>query len=322
MIEIDKLRAADRRTLGRAITLIESSRHDHRSDAEELLEAIMPYTGQSLRIGITGAPGVGKSTFIDTFGCYALTRGHKVAVLSIDPSSSISGGSILGDKTRMENLALSDQAYIRPSPAGTTLGGVARRTREALLVCEAAGFDLVIVETVGVGQSETLVAGMTDVFLLLLLPGSGDDLQGIKRGIMELADIVVVNKADGDLVQAAKRTSSDVSHALELMRPRIKDWKVPVLTASALNRSGIAEVFDGVERYRKVIDEDGLLKLRRGQQSADCLWQETGEILLEAMRSRRELKAHLTDLQQQVREGKVAPSVAARKLAETFLDLH
>ncbi len=319
MIDINKLRQADRRSLGRAITLIESSREDHREQAESLLDQIMPYTGTALRLGISGVPGVGKSTFIDTLGRYVIEKGHRIAVLTVDPSSSLSGGSILGDKTRMSFLSVNDKAYIRPSPSGTTLGGVARRTRETILLCEAAGFDLVVVETVGVGQSETLVAEMTDVFLLLLLPGGGDDLQGIKRGIMELADVVVMNKADGDLERAASVSIADVKHALNLMKPRLPGWEVPVLPVSALHNRGVDSVWSAVMEYHKLIQESGELQSRRKQQSVDWLWRETGDILLSRLNQEEALLPTLNDLQQQVRDEKIAPSVAARSLAEKFL---
>ncbi len=320
MIQVDKLLEADRRTLGRAITLLESTREDHRLEADELLEKIISYTGNSLRIGITGVPGVGKSTFIDILGQHVIDLNHKVAVLTIDPSSSISGGSILGDKTRMPNLSTNPSAYIRPSPSACTLGGVGRRTRETILLCEAAGFDLVIVETVGVGQSETLVAEMTDVFLLLLQPGGGDELQGIKRGIMELADIVVVNKADGDLERSAGVAVADIQHALNLINPRLAEWEVPVLAISALEKRGIEGVWQLVERYRSQVTRDNILVQRREQQALNWLWHETGELLLEQLRHGYHSGPALADLQHQIRSGKIAPSVAARQLARRFVE--
>ena len=238
----NKIRVGSRRELARAITLIESSRTDHREQAEQLLQTLLTDTGNSLRIGISGSPGVGKSTFIEALGLRIIDTSHSLAVLSIDPSSTRSGGSILGDKTRMMELAKHPQAFIRPSPSGGTLGGVAKRTRETLLLCEAAGFDTVIIETVGVGQSETAVAEMTDMFLLLVQPGGGDELQGIKRGIMELADLLIVNKADGDLLSIAQNSASDYSNALRLMQPRSKNWQTPVVSCSALTNTGINEV--------------------------------------------------------------------------------
>jgi len=233
----------NRRALAQAITLIESTRPDHRTAASDLLQRLMPQAGHSIRVGISGVPGVGKSTFIEALGNHVIDAGHRVAVLTVDPSSAISGGSILGDKTRMELLSRRPEAYIRPSPAGKTLGGVTRRSREALILCEAAGYDVVIVETVGVGQSETRVADMTDMFILLQLPGGGDELQGIKRGIMELADLILINKADGELKALAGRSAADYRNALRLLHPRSANWKVEVQTCSARDGRGIAEVW-------------------------------------------------------------------------------
>ncbi len=314
LIELDRLRAADPRALGRAITLIESSKPDHREQAEKLLSEVMPFTGESLRVGITGVPGVGKSTFIEALGNHVIEQGHKVAVLTVDPSSSISGGSILGDKTRMPTLAVNPSAFIRPSPSGSTLGGVARRTREAILLCEAAGFDIVIVETVGVGQSETLVSEMTDIFLLMLLPGGGDDLQGIKRGIMELADIVMVNKSDGDMQQAATISASDVQHALQLIKQKMTRWKVPVLSISALHKIGIEEVWYEVGRYRSLMQSDSVFYSRRQQQSLDWMWRETGDILLQKAMQNHNIAVERERLQNEVREGKLSATVAANRL--------
>ena len=240
----------DRRALARAITLVESTRADHRDEAEALLSEVLPHTGNAIRIGISGAPGAGKSTFIEALGLHVVAEGHRVAVLAVDPSSTRSGGSILGDKTRMEQLTRSPDAFVRPSPTRGTLGGVARRTREALLLCEAAGFDTVLVETVGVGQSEVAVAAMVDMFLVLVAPAGGDELQGLKRGIMELADLVVVNKADGDLAAAAAATASDYASALHLLRPRTAEWFARVVTCSALDGSGVREVWAAVEEFR------------------------------------------------------------------------
>ncbi|MBX2870361.1 MAG: methylmalonyl Co-A mutase-associated GTPase MeaB [Acidiferrobacterales bacterium] len=321
VIDLDRLRAADPRALGRAITLIESSKSAHRDQAEELLSAIMEETGHSLRIGITGVPGVGKSTFIEAFGNHMIEQGHKVAVLTIDPSSSINGGSILGDKTRMPTLAIHPSAFIRPSPSGATLGGVARRTREAILLCEAAGFDIVIVETVGVGQSETLVSEMTDLFLLMLLPGGGDDLQGIKRGIMELADIVVINKADGDLQRAAKVSASDVQHALQLLKQKFTRWRVPVLSVSALHNESVDQVWDQVCRYQRLMQSDDLFDTRRQNQSIDWMWREAGEIVMQTLRSSDQFAEECDQLQQQVKAGKLAPTVAAGRLVARLVNV-
>jgi len=319
-ISLDKLKQADRRTLGKAITLLESTRSDHRQLAEQLLDKIMPFTGEAIRIGITGVPGVGKSTFIDVFGEHVIRLGHRIAVLTVDPSSSVNGGSILGDKTRMPRLAANPSAFIRPSPTGTSLGGVARRTREAILVCEAAGYDVIVVETVGVGQSETVVADMADLFLLMLLPGAGDDLQGIKRGIMEFADIVVVNKADGDMLAMASVSISDLQHALQLMKPRLAGWKVPVLTTSALKNQGIEEVWQhiGVGRYH--LDQTGLFDLHREKQAIKWLWQEASDLMLDRLRADSSLSSAIQGMQQSVSAGKIASSVAASRLVARFLE--
>jgi LAO/AO transport system kinase len=275
----DRVRAGDRKALGRAITLVESTREEDRGRAVEMLGSLMEATGDSTRVGVSGAPGVGKSTFIDRLGCHLIDGGHRVAVLAIDPSSTVSGGSILGDKTRMEQLARLPDAFVRPSPAGRALGGVARGTREAILLCEAAGFDIILVETVGVGQSETMVAGMTDVFLLLLAPGSGDELQGIKRGIIELADVVAVNKTDGELESAARRTAADYSLALSVLRPRTQAWKVPVQLCSALIGQGVPEVWDHVERYMAALRSTGEITMRRTEQARVGLSNETTRLV-------------------------------------------
>lgn len=316
----DEVRNGHRQALARAITLVESTRADHRARAIEILELLMDVTGNSARLGISGAPGVGKSTFIDALGSYMIDGGHRVGVLAVDPSSAISGGSILGDKTRMEALARRREAFIRPSPAGRTLGGVARRTREAMLLCEAAGFDVIIVETVGVGQSETMVADMTDVFLLLLQPGSGDELQGIKRGIIELADIVAVNKADGELEAAARRTAADYRHALSLLRPRTKAWTVPVETCSAVTGRGIPEVWAHVERHQTALGIGGELARRRAEQARSWLWNETSQELESALRSDPRVRGELPALERAVAEGNLPPTSAAQRLMDIFLD--
>jgi LAO/AO transport system kinase len=313
------VRTGDRRALARAITLVESTRPDHRARATEVLESLMASTGRSIRLGISGAPGVGKSTFIEALGGYVIERGNRVAVLAVDPSSNLSGGSILADKTRMERLARREEAFIRPSPAGRTLGGVARRTREALLLCEAAGFDVILVETVGVGQSETMVADMTDLLLLLLQPGGGDDLQGIKRGIVELADLVVVNKADGELQAAARRTAGDYAHALPLLRRRSPDWTVPVDTCSALTGEGISEIWEHVERYRELKEANGELAGRRAEQARTWLWSETSEDLLTALREDPGVREELPALEEAVKKGGIPPTRAAQRLLEVFL---
>ncbi|WP_119299860.1 methylmalonyl Co-A mutase-associated GTPase MeaB [Dongia deserti] len=314
----DKIRAGDRRALARGITLVESRREDHRPSAEKLLDLLMPRTGKSIRLGISGPPGVGKSTFIEAFGQYLIDEGHKIAVLAIDPSSKISGGSILGDKTRMTELAKRKEAFIRPSPAGETLGGVARRTREAMLLCEAAGFDVVIVETVGVGQSETAVAEMTDMFLLLLSPGGGDDLQGVKRGVMELADLLIVNKADGDLAAAAERTASDYAHALRLMHALHADWQPSVVKCSALKSEGMVAVWDKVQAFRKATAKTGEFDTRRSEQAKNWLWQEVNDGLLERLKSDPDLADRLLRLEAKVTQRKASPAAAARSLLSSF----
>jgi LAO/AO transport system kinase len=264
-------------------------------------------------------PGVGKSTFIETLGNHVIDAGHRVAVLSVDPSSAISGGSILGDKTRMEHLSRRPEAYIRPSPAGGTLGGVTRRSREALIVCEAAGFDVVIVETVGVGQSETRVADMTDMFLLLLLPGGGDELQGIKRGIVELADLVLVNKADDELVALAERSAADYRHALQLLHPRSPHWTAQVRTCSARDGAGIAEAWDLVGQHHEALEAAGELERRRAAQARDWMWSEVGDSLLEALQGEPGVRGRIPELETAVSEGRLAPATAAARLLELFL---
>ncbi len=311
------LRGGDRRALARAITLIESTRADHRSQADALLAELLPHTGKSIRLGITGVPGVGKSTLIERFGLQLIGGGHRVAVLAVDPSSKVSGGSILGDKTRMEELGRHPDAFIRPTPAGTTLGGVARRTREAILLAEAAGFDVVIVETVGVGQSETTVSEMVDMFILLLLPSGGDELQGIKKGVVELADLVVVNKADGDMKPAATRAASEYRHALHLLRQPTPGWTVEVRTCSALTGEGIAELWDAANRFRQAVGADGIAR-RRADQARSWLWNELGESLLQRLRSDNAVRQRLPALETSVMSGQVTPGVAAAELLALF----
>jgi len=313
------VRSGDRRALARAVTLVESTRNDHRDDAARLIELLAPAAGGAFRIGISGVPGAGKSTFIEAFGLHLIAAGHRVAVLSIDPSSPASGGSILGDKTRMAELSRRPEVFIRPTPSGGTLGGVARRTREALLVCEAAGFDIVLVETVGVGQSETAVAGMTDLFLLLLVPGGGDELQGIKRGIVELADLVLVNKADGDLAGAAERAVEAYRNALTLLRPRSAGWDVPVAACSSVTGAGIAAAWEAMQRYREAMTTSGHLAARRAGQAGEWLWGETAETLLERLREHPGVRERLPQLERAVREGTLPPTVGARRLIEYFL---
>ena len=312
-----RVRGGDRRALARAITLVESARPDHRDAADALLAALLP-PPVTLRIGITGMPGVGKSTFIEAFGLHAIAQGHRLAVLAIDPSSPLGGGSILGDKTRMPELSRRDDAFIRPSPAGEELGGGARRTRESIVVCEAAGFDRVIVETVGVGQSETAVADMVDVFLLLLAPGAGDELQGIKRGIVERADIVVVNKADGELAGEAARVQQAYAAALHLMGPRKHGHAPPVLSCSALTGRGIDGVWQIVERRREALGPAGLAA-RRAAQATAWMWADVAGSLLERLRADPAVRAAAADLQAAVEAGRLPPGEAARRIVRLFL---
>ena len=314
----EALGRGERRALAQAITLVESSRPDHRPVADRLLEILLPRAGKSIRIGISGAPGVGKSTFIETFGLHVLSRGHRLAVLAVDPSSRLGGGSILGDKTRMTRLGREPTAFIRPSPAGETLGGVARRTREAMLLVEAAGHDVVLVETVGVGQSETAVADMTDMFLLLLLPGSGDDLQGIKRGIVELADLILVNKADGPLKEVATRTATDYQHALRLLHSSTPGWVPEVRTCSALKGTGIAEAWSAIERFRATLGEPALAE-RRAAQAKAWLRAELSDSLLAALARHPAVRGRLPVLEAEVAAGRLAPGAAARLLLAEFL---
>ena len=296
------------------MTLVESTRPDHRAEAERLIEAILPATGGATRIGITGPPGAGKSTFIERFGLDGIARGHRVAVLAVDPGSKRGGGAILGDKTRMTELAKSPGAFIRPSSAGAQTGGVARRTREAVLVCEAAGFDTVLVETVGAGQSETSVSEMTDMFLLILPPAAGDELQGLKRGIIELADLILVNKADGDLRDHATRSAAEYANAVHLIRPAHPEWQVAVRAVSALNGDGIDAVWEEAARFRAALDASGAWVRRRAEQAQAALWAEIGDGLLERFRAAPAVSARLAKLERDVAAGRRSPAAAARDL--------
>lgn len=316
---VENLCAGDRRALAQAITLIESQRPDHRESAAYLLKAIMPFTGSAFRIGISGVPGVGKSTFIEAFGNHAIKQGARVAVLTVDPSSPLTGGSIMGDKTRMASLARQENAFIRPSAAGRTLGGVTRRTQEVLLLCEAAAFDLVLVETVGIGQSETAVAQMTDMFLLLLLPGSGDDLQGIKRGVTEFADLILINKADGSLADAAKHTAADYQNAVQFLRPRTEGWTVLVKTCSAAENRGIEDVWSTVNSYRNIFSKNDKLKERRGLQAKSWFWEEISNSLLAKVKQHPKLISTVAELEKDVFMHKSPPTVAAQELVNMFL---
>ncbi|HEY5156199.1 MAG TPA: methylmalonyl Co-A mutase-associated GTPase MeaB [Acidimicrobiales bacterium] len=312
------VRDGDRRALARAITLVESTRADHRRQATVVLEAVLSGTGDSIRIGISGAPGVGKSTFIEAFGLQVAELGHRVAVLAVDPSSSRTGGSILGDKTRMAELSRHPDAFIRPSPGGTQLGGVARRTREAMLMCEAAGFDVVIVETIGVGQSEVAVADMVDLFCLLVAPGGGDELQGIKRGIMERADLVVVNKADGDLAAAAGRTTADYANALHLVRPKWTAWTPRAQSCSALEGTGVAEVWEAVESFRAATLGSGEAEHQRQTQAVAWMWSEVQDTLLDRLRTDTAVGALVAPLEAAVAAGAITPTAAAMRLLDAF----
>jgi LAO/AO transport system kinase len=304
----------DRRALARAITLVESSRPDHREQADDLIAAVLPRTGTSIRLGISGPPGVGKSTFIESFGLHLTAAGHRVAVLAVDPSSTRSGGSILGDKTRMEQLAREPGAFIRPSPSGGTLGGVARRTREAMLLCEAAGFDVVLVETVGVGQSELAVADMVDLFVLLVSPGGGDELQGIKRGIMELADLVVVTKADGDLAAAARHACSDHRHALQLLRHPHRSIEPQALLVSSTEGTGIDEVWKQVQADHEALSAAGDLERLRARQRRAWLWSEVTDALMERIRNDPRVADLVPVIEADVDAGTLAPVAGARRL--------
>jgi LAO/AO transport system kinase len=309
------VRRGERRALAKAITLLESTRADHRARADELLNGLLPHTGHGMRLGISGVPGVGKSTFIETLGLALIAQGHRVAVLAIDPSSSLSGGSILGDKTRMERLSVSDAAYIRPSPASGTLGGVAEKTREAMLVCEAAGFDVVIVETVGVGQSETAVARMTDLFVLLQLPNAGDDLQAIKKGVMELADLVVVNKADLDPM-AATRAQAQIAGSLRLFAGH--DSMPRVLTMSALKNDGFEIFWSAVQAFHTQRRASGAFAARRREQALDWMWDIIQARLQADFRHHPAVRQALPQTVGDVTGARVAPSVAARSLLRLF----
>jgi GTPase len=309
----------DRRALARAITIVESTRPDHREEAAALLTEVLPHTGGAIRIGISGAPGSGKSTFIEAFGLHLVEHGHRVAVLAVDPSSTRTGGSILGDKTRMGELTRSDSAFVRPSPTAGTLGGVARRTREVMLLCEAAGFDVVMVETVGVGQSEVAVAGMVDLFAVLVAPGAGDELQSIKRGIIELADIVVVNKNDGELAPAAKTTATDYSSALRLVRSKTRAWTPRVVLVSALEGTGIDELWSTVEEFRSTLDATGELDRRRAEQAREWMWSEVSESLMDALRNGERIAELADRLEAAVTAGELAPAAAARQILDAFL---
>lgn len=306
----------DRRALAKAITLVESTRTDHNQQAEALIGELLPNTGQSIRIGVTGSPGVGKSTFIDAFGSIIVDEGHKLAVLAVDPSSASGGGSILGDKTRMANLVTRPDAFIRPSPSGGSLGGIGRRTRDAILLCEAAGFDTIVVETVGVGQSETTVATVTDLFLLLVAPGGGDDLQGIKRGVMELADLLLVNKADGNLTDLAAQTASDYRLALHLVRSKRPDGDTVVQTCSSTTGEGLANAWSALQDLHRSMHTSGQLTTLRSGQAISQLEDEVRALLFARASDNPRFSSAREQLKQQVADGSLPVSVASRQLVD------
>jgi LAO/AO transport system kinase len=309
------VRAGSRAALARAITLIESRRGDHQAAARELVQVLLPDTGRAIRVGITGSPGVGKSTTIDRLGMFLIERGHRIAVLAVDPSSARTGGSILGDKTRMARLAGSDAAFIRPSPASGTLGGVAAKTREAMLLCEAAGFDIMLVETVGIGQSETAVCDMTDCFLALMLPGAGDELQGIKKGLVEVADMVAINKADGDNVKRANLAAAEYRGALHILTPRSEHWQPPVVTYSALTGTGVAELWQKVEDHRVAMQASGEFAERRRQQQVKWMWSMLEARMMARLRADAAIRARVKKIETEVASGRASPATAAEQIA-------
>ena len=313
---IDGVLAQNRRIVAKTITLIESSLPSHQEKAKTIVDALLSQSGNAVRIGITGVPGVGKSTYIESFGLQLVGQGHRVAVLAVDPSSSKSGGSIMGDKTRMERLSLEENAFIRPSPSGGTLGGVARRTRETIIVCEAAGFDVIIVETVGVGQSETTVASMVDFFLVLMLAGAGDELQGIKKGVLELADAIAINKADGDNIKNAKRAKIEYENALSLLTPSSRIWSPPVLTCSAVTRDGIDDIWQTVLDHRKKFEDSGELTKKRSKQALHWMWALVEEGLIDRFYKNPDVKKSLPNILKSVEKGKTGPTVAAHELLQ------
>ena len=317
---VDGIVACDRKAVARAITLVESKKASDVSLSEKLLEGIQSADGSSLRIGISGPPGVGKSTFIESIGQLMLDDGNKLAVLAVDPSSSISGGSILGDKTRMESLSRNEKVFIRPSPSGESLGGVNRSTRESIAIIEAAGFNITIVETVGVGQSQTEVFDMIDIFIVLLSPGAGDQLQGIKRGIIEVADILVVNKSDGDLKSSSRNTVLDYKNALKLLKPRTKDWSVPVIACSSLENIGLDECWESIQNFQKFISASGLLQHNRNKQQEKWLLEETKQELLDALEKNEDIQDKLRNIQANISEDKRPIKTKAKGIVESFLD--
>jgi LAO/AO transport system kinase len=313
-----RLRDGDRASLARAITLVESKRPDHQQAAHHLVQELLPDTGKAMRVGITGSPGVGKSTSIDALGTYLTEKGHRVAVLAVDPSSSRTGGSILGDKTRMARLAMDPNAFIRPSPAAGSLGGVAAKTRETMLICEAAGFDVILVETVGVGQSETAVSDMTDFFLVLMLPGGGDELQGIKKGVVELADMIAVNKADGDNVKRAKAAAGEYRAALHILTPRSPTWSPPVITYSGLTGDGIAGLWDQVLAHRQQLSAVGEFAQRRREQQVKWMWAMLEDRFHLRLKTDAKLRTRLPAIEKAVADGTLAPALAVAEIADVL----
>jgi len=304
--------------MAKAITLVESTHPEKLDQGQTLLEELLPDTGKSLRIGITGVPGVGKSTFIEAFGMRLIEAGHQVAVLAVDPSSPITGGSILGDKTRMQQLSSHPQAFVRPSPSSGVLGGVARKTREIMLLCEAAGYDVIIVETVGVGQSETMVASMADLFLVLMLPNAGDELQGIKKGILELADLIVINKADGDQKTLAQRAVREYRNALQLLKPTRASWKAKVLQCSALEQTGLVELWEVMQDFREMLKTSGEWEEHRSHQAVRWMWSLIDEELRQSFRKHSQIQADIPRVEKAIRQGKQLPTRAARSLLDVW----
>jgi len=315
---IDGVLEGNRRVIAKTITLVESSLPDHQETAKMIINTLLPYSGKAVRIGITGVPGVGKSAFIESFGMMLLKDEHRIAVLAVDPSSKKSGGSVMGDKTRMERLSVEESAFIRPSPSGGTLGGVARKTRETMIVCEAAGFDVMIVETVGVGQSETTVASMVDFFLVLMLSGAGDELQGIKKGVLELADAIAITKADGDNIEKAKRARKVYETALHLINPFSSNWSPPVVTCSAISLEGIESIWEIILNHREKFKLTGEFEENRQNQSIDWMWSLVEEGLKDQFSKNPDIKKILPKIKKEVERGKTAPTAAAYELLSSF----